>query len=528
MSFPPTDQLPASQSSWRAVPVSPNFRELAWGHVLPITLIALVVMGITLRVINLLFEASLWEDEIFSVAMAESPVTDLLLAALRFDTHPPLYYVQLHLWAALDDSDRWYILNSTLFSIIAIIALFETCRRIYGWTVGLWVAAIFALMPLQLFFAENVRMYPMLALLQIGLWYVLQQMIVEKRATMRQLFVALCLGLAVTFTHGLGFFVTFFLFLHAGLRLFKATPARDFRLLLATYVVVALAALYPLAIGAVRQTEGVSGFDLPAIGIHLTLTLLGLEFPWPTIAGLLALPLMVLLPLTKTRDRWIGIFLVVVPIGVLLAISLLAKPVFIYRTLGLFLPFLAISLALYADTAFKERIAAHRVAASVIVLLMLFGGVNYTMTFEKRGYREVVVAWEARSAEDAIIMTNGPSEFWAVLRYLGDGTGRVSALEIQPPVRDGMLRLREKLDGFGAASLGLFGKADHAVVGKRHVYPYVAQDIIAVSPEVWILNPKSENCVLGDAEIPLEQRDALSLAGHNLTKCRNLRFGLKQ
>lgn len=528
MSFPPTDQLPASQSSWRAVPVSPNFRELAWGHVLPITLIALVVMGITLRVINLLFEASLWEDEIFSVAMAESPVTDLLLAALRFDTHPPLYYVQLHLWAALDDSDRWYILNSTLFSIIAIIALFETCRRIYGWTVGLWAAAIFALMPLQLFFAENVRMYPMLALLQIGLWYVLQRMIVEKRAMMRQLLLALCLGLAVTFTHGLGFFVTFFLFLHAGLRLFKATPARDFRLLLATYVVVALAALYPLAIGAVRQTEGVSGFDLPTIGIHLTLTLLGLEFPWPTIAGLLALPLMVLLPLTKTRDRWIGIFLVVVPIGVLLAISLLAKPVFIYRTLGLFLPFLAISLALYADTAFKERIVAHRVAASVIVLLMLFGGVNYTMTFEKRGYREVVVAWEARSAEDAIIMTNGPSEFWAVLRYLGDGTGRVSALEIQPPVRDGMLRLREKLDGFGAASLGLFGKADHAVVGKRHVYPYVAQDIIAVSPEVWILNPKSENCVLGDAEIPLEQRDALSLAGHNLTKCRNLQFGLKQ
>jgi hypothetical protein len=528
VTFPPTEELSAGESPWRAVSVSPKFRDMAREHILPIILVALVLAGITLRVLNLLLEASLWEDEIFSVALAESPITDLLLAALRFDTHPPLYYVQLHLWAALADSDRWYILNSTLFSIIAIIALFEACRRIYGWNAGLWAAAIFALMPLQLFFAENVRMYPMLALLQIGLWYVLQRMIMEKRAVLRQLLLALCLGLAVTLTHGLGFFVTFFLFLHAGLRLFKAAPARDFRFFVATYAVVALAALYPLAIGAIRQTEGVSGFDLPTIGIHLTLTLLGLEFPGPTIAGLLALPLMVLLPLTKTRDRWIGIVLVLIPIGVLLAISLLAKPVFIYRTLGLFLPFLAISLGLYADDAFRGRTVAHRVAASAIVLLMLYGGLNYTMAFEKRGYREIVAAWDAQATDDATIMTNGPSEFWAVLRYLDNGTGRVSALQIQPPVRDGMLRLREKLDGLGAANLGLFGKTDHAVVGERRVYPYMAQYIVSASPDVWILNPKSESCALGDVAIPLEQSDTLSLAGHSLIKCHNPQFRLKQ
>ncbi len=357
------------------------------------------------------------------MALAESPLADLLFAALRFDTHPPLYYIQLHLWAAFGDSDRWYILNSTLLSIAAIAAIYEACRRIYDRSVALWAGAIFAVMPLQLFFAENVRMYPMLAILEIGLWYVLQAMVRDRHASRGRLVAALCLGLAVTLTHGLGFFVAFFLFLHAAIRLKQGAPGRDLLFLIATYLIVALAAFYPLVIGAIRQTEGIAGFDLPAIGIHLTLTLLGLEFPWPTVAGFVILPLVTLLPLSEPRARWIGGILVLLPFVVLFSISVLAKPVFIYRTLGLFLPFLAISLALYADAVFKARAFAQRLVVSAIALVMLAGGINYTMSFEKRGYREIVAAWEAGSPPDAVIMTNGPSEFWAVLRYLSHREG---------------------------------------------------------------------------------------------------------
>nr|WP_250810146.1 glycosyltransferase family 39 protein [Neorhizobium tomejilense] len=502
-----------------------------WGSV-PVFLVALIAAGIALRILNLVLEASLWEDEVFSVALAESPLIDLLFAALRFDTHPPLYYVQLHLWAAFGDSDRWYILNSMLLSIAAIAAIYEACRRIYDRNVALWTGAIFALMPLQLFFAENVRMYPMLALLEIALWYVLQAMVRDRHASRGRLIVALCLGLAVTLTHGLGFFVSFFLFLHASIRLKEAAPGRDLLYLMAIYVVVALAALYPLVIGAIRQTEGVAGFDLPTIGIHLTLTLLGLEFPWPTIAGFLMLPLVTLLPLSEPRARWIGGLLVLLPLTMLLAISLFFKPVFIYRTLGLFLPFLAISLALYADAVFRAHAVAQRFVVSAVVLLMLAGGLNYTLKFEKRGYREIIGAWEAGSPTDAVLMTNGPSEFWAVLRYLNNGEGRRSALEVQPPVRDGMLRIKQKLEGIGAASLGLFGRSNHAQVGNRRIYPYFAGDVASGVSIFWILNPPKANCALeetgtsADASGYREDAD-ISLRGHHLTQCRNLQFGPK-
>ncbi|WP_007753436.1 glycosyltransferase family 39 protein [Rhizobium sp. CF080] len=499
-----------------------------WDSV-PILLVALITAGIVLRILNLLLDASLWEDEVFSVALAESPLIDLLFAALRFDTHPPLYYVQLHLWAAFGDSDRWYILNSTLLSVAAIVAIYEACRRIYDRSVALWAGAIFAVMPLQLFFAENVRMYPMLAILEIGLWYVLQAMVRDRHASKGRLIAALCLGLAVTLTHGLGFFVAFFLFLHAAIRLRQGAPGRDLLFLIATYVVVALAALYPLVIGAIRQTEGIAGFDLPTIGIHLTLTLLGLEFPWPTIAGFLILPLLTLLPLSEPRARWIGGALVFLPFLVLLAISLLAKPVFIYRTLGLFLPFLAISLALYADAVFKAQTIVQRIVVSAIALVMLAGGINYTMSFEKRGYREIVAAWEASSPADAVIMTNGPSEFWAVMRYLNNGEGRRSALEIQAPVRDGMLRIKQKLEGMGAASLGLFGRLNYAQVGGRRIYPYLAEDVASDLPAFWILNPPKANCILAEAGTgtgvsDYQEEADISLGGNHLTQCRNLRL----
>lgn len=509
-------------------PVSLPGEAGSWSGV-AIFLVVLIVAGIALRIFNLFLDASLWEDEIFSVALAESPLTDLLFAALRFDTHPPLYYVQLHLWAALGDSDRWYILNSTLLGIASIAAIHEACRRIYDRSVALWAGAIFAVMPLQLFFAENVRMYPMLAILEIGLWYVLQAMVRDRHASRGRLVAALCLGLAVTLTHGLGFFVAFFLFLQAAIRLRQRAPGRDLLFLVATYLVVALAAVYPLVIGAIRQTEGIAGFDLPTIGIHLTLTLLGLEFPWPTVAGFLILPLVTLLPLSDLRARSTGGMLVLLPFVVLFAISLLAKPVFIYRTLGLFLPFLAISLALYADAVFRAPAIAQRMIVSAIALVMVAGGINYTMRFEKRGYREIVAAWEAASPTDAVMMTNGPSEFWAVLRYLNNGEGRRSALDVQPPVRDGMLRIKQKLEGVGAASLGLFGRANYAQVGGRRVYPYFAEDVASGLPAFWMLNPPKADCVAVEAGhdngVSAYQNEAdIALGGNRLMQCRNVRF----
>ncbi|AXV17697.1 hypothetical protein CYG48_17910 (plasmid) [Neorhizobium sp. SOG26] len=490
-------------------------------HLALIILVGLLLAGAILRIANLLLEASLWEDEIFSVALAESPLADLFLTGLRFDTHPPLYYVQLHFWGAIANSDRWYILNSTLLSIVSVVVIFECCRRIYDERVGLWAAAIQSLMPLQLFFAENVRMYPMFAILAITLWYVLQTIVRHGASSRARLFAVACLGVATTLTHGLGFFVTFFIFLHALIQFYGQTSRRNAIFLVGSYVPVALTAIYPLVIGAIRRTEGIAVFDVPTIGIHLTMTLLGPEFPWPTVAGLVALPLLVFVPLVEPRARMLCGMLVLLPLFTLFGISVLFKPVFIYRTIGLFLPFLAIAMALCADTAFRRKARMPRVWISAMILTMLAGGVNYTINFEKRGYREIVTELKTASSENDVILAGSPSVFWAVTRYLDGDHTRRSALEVQPPVRDGMLRVKQKLEDLGATSLGLFGQTDHIRIADRTVYPFFAGEPASKLPAFWVLNPAEGGCAsIGEDGSRYHVVNEISASSQRAIQCR--------
>ena len=60
------------------------------------------VLGIFLRIVALGREG-LWMDEIYSATFAAMPFVDMLVAVLRFDVHPPLYYLQLGIWGIAID-----------------------------------------------------------------------------------------------------------------------------------------------------------------------------------------------------------------------------------------------------------------------------------------------------------------------------------------------------------------------------------------------------------------------------------------
>ncbi len=482
-------------------------------------LIAVIVFGLSLRLMNLLGDVRLWSDEIFSVVLAQSPLLDVILAGTRFDTHPPLYYLQLHVWSFLGESDRWFILNSTLLDVIAGMSIYATCRLRFGPNVALWATAVFAVLPLQFFFAENVRMYPLVAIIEVWLWYFLERIVEERGSTLRVRFVSVCLGIALTLTHGLGFFVAFFLFFQAIARLWRSggdarlkDKLRLVRPLVLGYALVAVAASYPLVIGAVRQTEGLPNFDLSNIGTHLTLALLGLQFPFPTVSGFAAVAIVLLPPLIMRQSRHVIAYLVALPFLVLLVISVTLKPVFIYRTLGLFLPVLAIGLGLFAEAAVR-RGRTFRVLVAGVGLTFMASGLNYSLTFEKDGYDELAAYWDARAADEATLLASGLSDLWGMIRYLPEAE-RISALQIQPPVRDGMLSIKKRLKGTPLDAAGFFGRADFARAGERRIFPYFPETEIATQPRLWLLNPPGGGCLGNNLEV-----DRLETVNHLLIEC---------
>lgn len=130
----------------------------------------LIALGIGLR-LWLRTPTDFWEDEFIAATHAMQPFGRLLVNIVRNDVHPPLYFLQLHAWSLLGQSDIWLKLNSVLWSLAALASLWWTTSRLYGSRAALLATAIFAILPSPVYMADQLRMYAMLAFLIIWAFY---------------------------------------------------------------------------------------------------------------------------------------------------------------------------------------------------------------------------------------------------------------------------------------------------------------------------------------------------------------------
>ncbi|WP_254538926.1 glycosyltransferase family 39 protein [Halomarina litorea] len=134
----------------------------------PHGLVAILLVGAALRFYGLGAEA-LWTDELITVEFvrAYSPL-ELFVAIPLNQPHLPLYYVILDLWAAIGGfSATWLRLLSAVFSVLAIPVMYRVGRDLFDHTAGIVSALLFALTQFQVYYAQEVRMYSLVALLSL-------------------------------------------------------------------------------------------------------------------------------------------------------------------------------------------------------------------------------------------------------------------------------------------------------------------------------------------------------------------------
>ena len=139
-------------------PGSPPVRATA-----PFLLLAITALGAALRFHHIGSEA-LWLDEAFSIWMAQQPLAQMLQWAVRIDQHPPLYYALLHAWLGLGDGAGTVRALSALCGTLNIPIIFLLGRRLAGLRAGLLAALLLAVSPFHVHFAQEARMYALLAL----------------------------------------------------------------------------------------------------------------------------------------------------------------------------------------------------------------------------------------------------------------------------------------------------------------------------------------------------------------------------
>jgi hypothetical protein len=117
-----------------------------------------LLIGAVLYVLRL-GAAPLWYDEAVSEWMAELPLARMI-AATAGDTHPPLYYAMLHVVQGIGNSPFVLRLPSVFAALVVIYLAWEIAREFkFNRTTQIIGVGLLLVIPFQLWFAQEARMY---------------------------------------------------------------------------------------------------------------------------------------------------------------------------------------------------------------------------------------------------------------------------------------------------------------------------------------------------------------------------------
>ncbi len=107
----------------------------------------------------------LWYDEAFT-ALLSSRGPSALFQGLLADVHPPLYYAVLYLWESVFGASPIAVRSlSVLLGMGVVVAGTFLAARVFGGGIARWAAWGLALSPFEVHYAQEARMYALLALL---------------------------------------------------------------------------------------------------------------------------------------------------------------------------------------------------------------------------------------------------------------------------------------------------------------------------------------------------------------------------
>ena len=156
--------------------------EIDFEEFVPLLVIIITLVGGWLRIF-LLGSKGLWLDETFSIWLAKHSVVDMLQWIVKIDQHPPLYYLLLHYWIALNGDTPYYVrLLSALFGAGTIPIIYLIGKRMSGAVMGLAAAVILALSPFNIYFAQETRMYTLLTFNAAVAIYALVRLLTDPRS----------------------------------------------------------------------------------------------------------------------------------------------------------------------------------------------------------------------------------------------------------------------------------------------------------------------------------------------------------
>ncbi len=149
--------------------------------------------------------SSIWHDEGYTLWLIRYNPLQIIARTAR-DVHPPLYYLIAHLWTLVFGRSELGIRSLSLVFFIGIIYLvYKVVEKLFNERAAFWASMLVALSPFMVRFAQESRMYGMVAFLTTLGTYFLVRYFKEKNDRML-IFYALSMA-AAAYTQYYAFFI---------------------------------------------------------------------------------------------------------------------------------------------------------------------------------------------------------------------------------------------------------------------------------------------------------------------------------
>jgi hypothetical protein len=401
-----------------------------------------LLAALALRV-GVLGNRDLWYDELLSANFSAHGPWRTLVTVARFDVHPPLYYIQLSLWMTFGASKAWIMANSVAWSFTAVVlALWVGVRR-FGVEAGLWAAALLAVCPAALAYADQARMYPMLSAL-ILLVFEAQARWLEKEGPVST--VAMILSqLVLAYSHAIGAFMLLGCLAFTFVQLLLRREPRRLVVWLVVEALIGAASVPALIFGMAHAVTHTAVPNLASFGAAVAFLATGAARSgvlWIAAAGA-ASALVVWISTRRWETTIMLACLVLTPLVAAAVVSLVARPIWIERIFTPLTPLACLILGRAATLA-----DGRRVRAAVGAIVLFWAAVSILDSgWRPRGdgYGPSARWLRAQALPGDMIVVRDPMTFWALMWSLeGHTWGEPLADQFS---NDRWRRLIDKLPG---------------------------------------------------------------------------------
>ncbi len=397
----------------------------------------LILFAFGLRLYRL-GEPSLWSDEGLTLYRAQAPWEELmrgrivlrsLQAIETIDNHPPLYFATLKAWIALAGDSEFALRFPSVFASILLIPLAWAIGRHLSEPVVAWAgAALSAVSPLYLWYAQEARMYTLLALESAALLLLLLRLYSGEIPEARGVGTLFFILLVMILTH----YTAFLLFPILGLWVLGQSR-RDVRRLAALIFTFSILAS-PLIYLSINQWIKRSYF-VPAFSeIHelfldiLKAAIFGFEAPdWGFLKILFVLIwvfvfLFGILYLYKNKKS-IFIFLFIIPIAEIYIISYISPIYQTVRHLFLIIPLVYFIFCCGIALINKRFSNFSRIILVLITTLMIYGNSRYFLhPYPSRHDWRGALAWVTQNGGPLDIVILQDLALTPIVDYYYNGT----------------------------------------------------------------------------------------------------------